>query len=156
MTVELRLSELQRLNAHDWEEDWSGTITVMEARLDLPGVLVRCQTPVSMLDNTEPQPDFTLAPMRARGGPRRLETEPLLLIEIADSTLERDLGKKAAAYAGAGVPEYWIVATKTRETTAHREPVAGSYSSIKRIPWTSLLTSSAVPGLKVTLSEVLW
>jgi Uma2 family endonuclease len=33
----------------------------------------------------------------------------LLVIEVADSSLEYDRGRKAAAYARSGIPELWIV-----------------------------------------------
>lgn len=125
-------------------------------KLDLPGIRARCQTPVSMLDNTEPLPDLAIARRPPPGAPRKLETEPLLLIEIADSTLERDLGKKAQRYAKGKVPEYWVIDIKAKKTVVHRSPKGGKYASVQRVPWRSPLASSAVSGLRVTLSEVLW
>jgi Uma2 family endonuclease len=35
--------------------------------------------------------------------------ETLLVVEVADSSLEYDLAEKASVYAEAGVPEYWVV-----------------------------------------------
>lgn len=125
-------------------------------RLDVPGIRVGCQIPVPMLDDAEPLPDFTVARRPPKGAPRKLEAEPLLLIEISDSTLSDDLGKKASTYARAKVPEYWVVDLKARKTVVHRSPKGGRYSSVQRVSWASPLTSSAIPRLTVTLSEVLW
>lgn len=57
------------------------------------------------------QPGFSVV----RGGPHDyLERYPepadmLLVAEVAESSLEYDRGEKLAAYATAGIPEYWIV-----------------------------------------------
>ncbi len=52
-----------------------------------------------------------------------------LLIEIADSTKNYDLGTKAALYARAGVPEYWVVSVEERVIYVHTAPRPdGSYT----------------------------
>ncbi len=125
-------------------------------KLDLPGILVRGQTPVPMADDTEPQPDFTICRQPLKGAPRRREVEALLLIELSDSTLKTDLGQKASIYAKAKVPEYWVIDIKAKKTVVHLSPKGSKYTRTQRVPWSSPLASSAVPGLTVTLSEVLW
>ena len=61
-----------------------------------------------------PEPDLVL--YRPGGGPRQHLTtaDVLLVIEIADSTLTRDLGFKADLYQQAKVPEYWVVDVRNR------------------------------------------
>jgi Uma2 family endonuclease len=56
-----------------------------------------------------PEPDLGL--YRPTVGRRRHLTaaDVLLVIEIADSTLTRDLGFKADLYQAANIPEYWAV-----------------------------------------------
>jgi len=125
-------------------------------RMDLPGIQVGCQTPVPMPDGSEPEPDFTVAPRLVKGAAHREEVDALLLVEVSDSTLEDDLGRKATLYAEGEVPEYWVIDLNARETFVHRSPEQGVYTCIQRVPWSSPLASSAVPGLTLTLSEVLW
>jgi Uma2 family endonuclease len=76
---------------------------------------------------SEPEPDVLVCsnPDRAAYGTPR--TRPLLIVEVAHSSLEYDLGEKAALYAEAGVPEYWVVNLIERVLVVLREPVAGSY-----------------------------
>ncbi|MBV9999723.1 MAG: Uma2 family endonuclease [Verrucomicrobia bacterium] len=61
-----------------------------------------------------PEPDLVL--YRPGIGRRQHLTasDVLLVIEIADSTLTRDLGYKADLYRRAGVPEYWVVDVRHR------------------------------------------
>jgi len=58
--------------------------------------------------NSCPEPDIFVT----RGIPQAQLTEReivLLVIEISSTTLEFDLGAKAALYAAGGVPEYWVI-----------------------------------------------
>jgi Uma2 family endonuclease len=52
-----------------------------------------------------------------------------LLIEIADSTLDDDLGDKRNTYADAGIAEYWVADVKTQVLHVFRAPQHGAYSS---------------------------
>ena len=44
------------------------------------------------------------------------------LIEVAESTLERDRGGKLIAYAKGGVPTYWIVDLVERQIEVYTQP----------------------------------
>ncbi|HLG16989.1 MAG TPA: Uma2 family endonuclease [Blastocatellia bacterium] len=74
------------------------------------GCYVDSQEPIT-LDDSEPEPDV----MVVRGDTRQYrERHPgvddvVLIVEIADTTIERDRGVKKAVYARAGIPVYWIV-----------------------------------------------
>ena len=48
----------------------------------------------------------------------------LLLIEVSDTTLSYDLGRKAAYYAEAGVGDYWVLDVNRQELHLHRNPAA--------------------------------
>jgi Uma2 family endonuclease len=89
---------------------------------------------VSPEDNptNEPEPDIivlnrdTSLFRSANPGPQDL----LLVLEVADTTLRFDLTIKAAVYARAGIVEYWVLDVTGRRLFVHRDPQAGSYSSI--------------------------
>jgi Uma2 family endonuclease len=53
-----------------------------------------------------------------------------LLVEIADSSLNFDLTVKAALYARAGIVEYWVLDVTGRRLFAHRNPMAGRYTTV--------------------------
>ncbi len=72
---------------------------------------VSVQKPLRLDRYTEPQPDLVVA----RGGEddyadRHLEAgDILLVVEVADSSLRYDRTEKMPRYAGAGIPEAWLV-----------------------------------------------
>jgi Uma2 family endonuclease len=66
--------------------------------------------PIPIPDFNEAQPDMVLFNPDAGGRKRHVSPgEILLVIEISDTTLRYDLGRKRLAYERAGIPEYWVV-----------------------------------------------
>lgn len=72
---------------------------------------IRGQAPVILNDWSEPEPDVAIC--RLDPDDYRHEhpkaSAILLLIEVAETSIAYDRGRKVAAYAGSGIPEYWIV-----------------------------------------------
>lgn len=92
-----------------------------------PGWTAREEKPIT-LPTSAPQPDITV--MRgSRRDYRHRHPGPAdigLLVEVADSTLTLDRTTKAAVYAAAGIPEYWIVNLIDRQVEVHRQPQAAA------------------------------
>lgn len=78
----------------------------------------------------------------------------LLAVELADSSLGWDLGRKARIYAQFGIPELWVVEAHSRLTHVHRRPGLEGYQEIVQVPETEALRSSVIAGLTVTLSTL--
>jgi Uma2 family endonuclease len=74
------------------------------------GWYVDAQEPIT-LNDSEPEPDVMIVRGETRDyrdrhpGPE----DVALIVEVADSTLERDRGVKRMVYARAGIPVYWII-----------------------------------------------
>ena len=116
-------------------------------------VEVMVQLPLAAAVDSEPEPDFAF--IRQLEGPT--EDHPstaLLVVEVADSSLKLDLGPTASLYAECRIPEYWVIDLKARSTVVHRLPKKGMYSSVRRVPWSSTLTSDPT-GLSVKFAELL-
>ena len=93
--------------------------------------LVRIQHPILLPDSASaPEPDVVWA-VRKRYTAHPLAADVLLLIEVADTTLHLDLGEKAALYAEAGIPEYWVVDIESRRLLVHRQPAGGEYLDVR-------------------------
>lgn len=79
--------------------------------------------PLDLGLDVEPQPDLAVA-----DGPRAAfpthPTTALLVVEISDSTLSIDRGRKAGIYARGGIADYWIVNVNSRQLEIRRRPVA--------------------------------
>lgn len=65
----------------------------------------------------------------------------LLIIEVVDTTLKRDMGVKARAYSKAGLAELWVVDLKARVTHVHRAPGVKGFASIAPVAFDAALTS---------------
>jgi Uma2 family endonuclease len=91
---------------------------------------VSVQNPIRVERYDEPQPDMALLRHRpdfyASATPT--PTDILLLVEVADTTLRTDLGRKARIYASGGVSEYWVVDLNNGVLYVHRSPARGTYS----------------------------
>ncbi len=77
--------------------------------------------------DSEPEPDIvaTSSPDIKHYGSE--SSRPLLVVEVAESSLRYDLNAKAPLYAEAGVPEYWVVNLVDRELVVFRTPENGAY-----------------------------
>ncbi|WP_169975567.1 Uma2 family endonuclease [Tautonia rosea] len=57
-----------------------------------------------------------------------------LVVEVADTSVAKDLGRMQSAYAAGGVVAYWVVNLRTRTIEAHADPIGGEtpeYRSIR-------------------------
>lgn len=73
----------------------------------------------------------------------------MLVIEISETTLRRDLGMKRGKYAAAGIRCYWVVDGNHRVVHVHTEPVDGDYVAVHTIRFGEPLT---VPGTDATIT----
>ncbi len=114
---------------------------------------VSTQLPVRLSLRSEPQPDFAI--LRAkRGGYRKhpLPSDVLLLIEVSDSTLHYDLGKRASLYAAHAIPEYWVFDLKRDRVWRHRAPLGREYTQIDEITEGNL--PLPVAGAELSLADI--
>jgi Uma2 family endonuclease len=97
--------------------------------LILRGWRLAIEAPVRIPDFDEPEPDLVIVRgMRAQYADRHPgPAEVAVLIEVADTTLERDRGEKQLAYARGGVPEYWILNLVDSQIEVYTEPTLTGY-----------------------------
>jgi hypothetical protein len=117
---------------------------------------LRVQNPIVLDDASEPQPDFAVVRHPWSGYP---DTHPrpsdiLLLIEVADSSLEFDLGAKLELYARAGISEFWVVDLTSNRVLVHRNPGKGTYGSVSRIGRSGILEIEALPGVTIATAQI--
>lgn len=110
------------------------------------------ETTFYLADDTFIEPDFVLYP--AKAGLENLSANTALLaIEIADSSLQYDLGRKAALYAEFGIGEMWVIDVNTMRATIHRDPEGGRYRAIEAHERGTPLRPQAIAGLSVNLGD---
>ncbi len=121
---------------------------LLTAQLD-DRVWVRAGLPLSVSRHSEPEPDFALVSDEAMSAAEEHPSTANLVIEVADSSHEYDLGLKALLYAAAKIPEYWVVDLQTQKLVVHLEPKKGNYQRVHRFGTSREVTSTVTP--KVTL-----
>lgn len=120
------------------------------------------ENPIRLGRKHVPLPDFSVV-RGPLGRYRRKNPAPAdvgLVVEVAVTSLAADLGKRAARYARAGVPCYWVADAVNRRIIAHRRPrvVDGvaSYTAVERLEVrdeVELDLAGVVVG-RIALSEV--
>lgn len=89
-------------------------------------VLLTPETTFRLSEDTYLEPDVTIYP-RATGLRGLTGANVLLVVEIADSSLSYDVGRKAALYASFGIRELWVVDAVRLTTRLFREAAADGY-----------------------------
>lgn len=106
---------------------------------------------------SEPEPDVLVTPGTpddySAGPPTAAES--LLVVEVSDSSLRQDHGRKAETYAKAGVADYWIVNLKSRTLEVRRQPENDEYVSLDVYTENEPVAPLAAPQANVRVADLL-
>jgi Uma2 family endonuclease len=97
----------------------------------------------------EPEPDVYVLRGRDFRGKEPVPTELVLVVEVADTTLTFDTATKAALYAPAGLPEYWVLDLNGRRLIVHWDPSGSVYKSVVACGEQERVASLAAPEREV-------
>lgn len=119
-------------------------------------VEVRDGKPVTLADNSEPEPDLAIVePLGREYRSHHPYPENIFwLIEYADASLSRDLELKSKIYAEAGIREYWVVNLKKLQLVVFRDPEDGEYSAKTTIA-AGTLQPLAFPDISVEVARII-
>ena len=114
---------------------------------------VRCQSSFAASELSEPEPDFAIVPR----GDYDLDhpSQAHLIIEVAESSLVKDRGRKLRLYASCQVPEYWVVNLVERCIEVYREVEGGSYAHVERYERGQSVHLLAFSDVSIAVSDVL-
>jgi Uma2 family endonuclease len=130
-------------------------------RLLVPAVGQRAllwpQNPITLPDESEPQPDIVLLRPRAD---RYLQDDAhpedvLLLIEVADTSQRYDRRVKLPLYGRAGVPEVWIVDLPGEVVEVCRHPASSGYTQVERVGRDGLVAPAVFPDIVLSVDTIL-
>jgi Uma2 family endonuclease len=119
-------------------------------------VCIGIQDPIRLAES-EPEPDVSLLKPRsddyAKSHPK--PDEVLLLVEVADASLEFDRSIKSGVYAQNGIAEYWIVNLINRKLEVRRCPQPnGKYAEVQSLSIQDTVNLSAFPAIPFQVSEL--
>lgn len=142
---------------------WSIQAVTEALRLVFPqGHSVRVQLPLVFTPHNKPEPDLAVVVGSFNDYKRHHPTTAVLVVEISDSTLLTDQTTKAAVYARAGIPDYWIVNIPGRMLEVYHDPAAmpgqplgHHYRSITRYGEDGIVSPLAAPESAVSVANLL-
>lgn len=102
---------------------------------------------IDLSDDAMPEPDLVVADDHD-DGPLPIG-KVKLIVEISDSTLDNDLGRKARLYAAAGVPEYWVVDVEAKVIHQMWGPEGEAYAQRGEVAFGDRIAAVTVAGLVV-------
>ena len=143
----------------------SSAVTAAEyaLRAVLPsGWIVRTQQPVSLDDESEPEPDLAVVPGRPGDYRHAHPARPPLAVEVADSSLAFDRRPKGSLYARAGIPDYWIVNVVEGALEVYRDPEPDSsavygwrYRSVTILAPPAVVVPLEFPSSQIAVADLL-
>jgi len=123
---------------------------------------VRVQLPIALNEESEPEPDISVAPGRVRDRREAKPSRLALVVEIAESSLALDREYKGSLYARARVPDYWIVNLADRVLEVYRDPrpdasasYGWSYRSVQSLSAGEHVSPLAAPTARVPVADLL-
>jgi Uma2 family endonuclease len=120
-------------------------------------VIFRVQNPICLNDNSEPQPDIALVQPRADFYEESLPNseDVLLLVEVADSTVNYDRDVKVPNYARSGIQEVWLWDIEVNCLEFYHQPTINGYTSIQKLERGQQISPLAFPDFVVSLDLIL-
>jgi len=126
------------------------------------GWLVRIQMPVALDDESEPEPDVAVVPGEWADYRTSHPSRPVLVVEVAESSLSFDREDKGSLYARAGVRDYWIVNLVDRALEVYRDPephpaapYGWRYRVIERLGPADTVSPLALTTVRIRVGDLL-
>ena len=119
--------------------------------------IVSVQNPVVAGDYSEPEPDLAVLRWRedyyARELPRAADV--VLVIEVADTSVEADRGVKIPLYARAGIPVSILVDLPRESVEVYSEPADGKYQTTETFKRGDFFQPDALPLINLRVDDII-
>ncbi|MGK7940305.1 MAG: Uma2 family endonuclease [Crocosphaera sp.] len=111
--------------------------------------------PITLADS-EPEPDIAIvrSPYTLYLNHHPYPEDIYWLIEIADTSLSKDLGIKKTIYANANIREYWVIDVNAKILKVFQKPREDNYE-IQQNYNNGFITPLSFPNLKISVNTLL-
>ncbi len=123
---------------------------------------IREAKPIALDEQSEPEPDVVVVPGRLRDYLTAHPSRPVLVVEVADTSLALDRLRKGVLYARAGIADYWVVNLIDEVLEVYREPVRApsgrgdwKYDSVRLLRRNAIVTPLAAPRARIRVATLL-
>lgn len=120
----------------------------------LPRTLkVYMRAPLQLPEGSVTVPDLLVAPRGTRARDM-VAANVQLLIEVSDTTLNRDQRRKRPLYAEAGISEFWIVDPRSRQMRIYRDPAGGEWLTVQTFGPGQAVAPLIAPGAAFAVDDL--
>jgi Uma2 family endonuclease len=118
--------------------------------------VVAVQNPVIISSLSVPQPDLAVLEARADyyASSHPTTEDVYLVVEVADTTVKFDLGRKATIYARCGIAELWVVDVNSRAIHVFRNPGENGYGETSCARAGEKVACAALATIEVDVAEL--
>ncbi|PDW05020.1 Uma2 family endonuclease [Candidatus Viridilinea mediisalina] len=118
--------------------------------------IISIQNPIQLSDYSEPQPDITILSPREDFYTSALPTpdDVLLIIEIADSSIDYDRDEKLPRYARAQISEVWIVDVHKSVIEQYTQPLQGEYTQLHKVLLGNIVTATTIANVCIDTTQI--
>lgn len=123
---------------------------------------VREEKPIALDEQSEPEPDVVVVPGRPRDYLDAHPSRPVLVVEVAETSLALDRLRKGRLYARAGIADYWVVNLIDEVLEVYREPLRAAsgpcdwkYDSVRLLRRDAVVTPLAAPRARIRVATLL-
>ena len=120
-----------------------------------PPLFVRDENPLHIASDIELIPDLMATYQEEYTGRHPLPEEAALLVEVADSSADYDLGEKANLYAQAGIADLWVVLVNEAAIVQLRQPTQDGYEFIVKLSGADTISPLALPNVTWSVNVLL-
>jgi len=127
-----------------------------------PRYYVRDEQPLALDETSEPEPDVMVVRGRPRDYLRAHPSAPLLVVEVAETSLALDRRRKGGLYARAGIRDYWIVNLIDDVVEVYRHPVRDpsrrygwKYDRVRLLKRQAFISPLAAPRARIRAADLL-
>jgi Uma2 family endonuclease len=119
--------------------------------------IVRVQAPVQLDRYNQPEPDIVLLKPKEdfyatrHPGPADI----LLIVEVAQSSIDYDRSVKARIYSRTGIVEYWLADVEQDCVFVFSDPGKNGYRTVRQFSRGQSLTPYLLPNCQVTVDSLL-
>lgn len=123
---------------------------------------VREEKPIALDERSEPEPDVVVVPGRPRDYRDAHPSRPVLVVEVADTSLALDRLRKGRLYARAAIADYWVVNLIDEVLEVYRQPGRAApehgewkYDSVRLLRRNAIVTPLAAPRARIRVAALL-
>ncbi|HLO47172.1 MAG TPA: Uma2 family endonuclease [Kamptonema sp.] len=116
---------------------------------------VRFNGPITLSDS-EPEPDIAIvrSPESMYNDRHPQPQDIYWIVEVAKTSLKKDLELKATIYASAGIQEYWVLNLSTKQIIVFKYPENGEYTTEQKFEAGKIIPL-AFPNILVSVERLL-